>query len=100
REARSLQTSEATPARATGGTRWARPSCLWSPVMISLRSPLATCHGAPSVGPMPGALSDLALGMGARPLAGLTAGAGRRLVSACHAFAALIEADPGPDARF
>ena len=65
--------------------------------MISLRSPLATYHGA---GPMPGALRDLALGMGARPLAGLTAGAGRRLASACHAFAALIDADPGPDARF
>lgn len=68
--------------------------------MISLRSPLATCHGAPSAGPMPGALRDLALGMGARPLAGLTAGAARGLVSACHAFAALIEADPGPDAGF
>ncbi len=65
--------------------------------MISLRSPPATCHGAPSAGPMPGALRDLALGMWARPFAGLTAGAVRRLVSACHAFAALIEA--GADAR-
>jgi len=49
---------------------------------------------------MPGALRDLALGMETRPLAGLTSGAGRRLVSACHAFAGLIEAAPGADARF
>jgi hypothetical protein len=49
---------------------------------------------------MPGALRDLALGIGTRPLAGLTAVAVRRLVSACHAFAALIEAEPGADARF
>lgn len=68
--------------------------------MISLGSPLATGHGAPSAGPMPGALRDLALGMGDRPLAGLTIGAIRHLVSACHAFAALIEADPGADVRF
>ncbi len=63
--------------------------------MISLGSPLAT-----SAGPMPRALRDLALGIGARPLRGLTAGAVRRLVSACDAFAALIEAEPGADARF
>ena len=63
--------------------------------MISLVSPLATYAG-----PMPGALRDLALGIGARPLAGLTAGAVRHLASACHAFAALIEAEPGAEARF
>jgi len=63
--------------------------------MISLVSPLAT-----SAGPMPDALRDLALGVGGRPLAGLTAGALRRLVSACDAFAALIETEPGADARF
>jgi hypothetical protein len=63
--------------------------------MISLGSPLAT-----SVGPMPSALRDLALGMGARPVAGLTSSAVRSLVSACHAFASLIEAEPGADARF
>jgi hypothetical protein len=49
---------------------------------------------------MPGALRQLALGMGASPLAGLTTGAAGRLVSAFHAFAALIEADPVADARF
>jgi hypothetical protein len=49
---------------------------------------------------MPGALRDLALSIGTRPLAGLTAAAVRRLASACHAFAALIEAEPGADARF
>jgi hypothetical protein len=49
---------------------------------------------------MPGALRDLALGIGADPFAGLTAGAIRRLVTACHGFAALIEAEPGANARF
>jgi hypothetical protein len=49
---------------------------------------------------MPGALRALALGIVARPLGGLTAGADQRLVSACHAFAALIEAEPGADVRF
>jgi hypothetical protein len=68
--------------------------------MISLGSPFATGHRAASAGPMPVALRDLALGLGACPLGGLTAGAGRRLVSAFHAFAALIEANPGADVRF
>ncbi len=63
--------------------------------MISLDFPLAT-----PTGPMPGALRDLALGIGAHPLAGLTASAVRRLVSACQAFAVLIEAEPGADACF
>jgi hypothetical protein len=49
---------------------------------------------------MPEALRDLALGIGVRPVAGLTSDAVRSLVSACHAFASLIEAEPGANARF
>ncbi len=95
REARSLQTCEANFCTSHGRHAPGVLPAYGVAIMISLGSPLAT-----SAGPMPGALRDLALDIGDHPLAGLTAGAVGHLVSACHAFATLIEAEPGADARF
>lgn len=68
--------------------------------MLSPDSSSAMFREGPYARPMSGALRALALDIGDSPLAGLTSGAVRRLASACRAFAALIEADPGADARF